>query len=546
VNGRPAPTPTLLRGGLAEYARRPEDVRGPVPLWLSTLLDDPGLGLEVVAGRAGIDVRGPVRWAHISDTPDPTPWLEGGELLLTTGLGVKGSPDLQRKLVAGLAERGVVAVGFGIGVSLAEVPLAMVEAADEHELPLFTVPYEVPFIAVTRRVAHHTFAEHYATLRSAVDLHRQVLAAVVAEQGVRGVLETVGRAMPAAALLAFDFSGQELARHDPRGRVDDAATIWAAARTEPRTTSGGAARSEAVDGAVVTSGPVRLGEDVEAVVVAVTEEPLVEHEELLFEQGLAGVSLELSRGRSVREATRARVDELLEEVAAGRSTSGTIERALERLGVRPGAPYRVLAIGRPDGFGEARLCSVVEDALLPLGRALVGRLDGVVYALVADGVDDADRVVAALRSRGWSTPRVGRSRPKQDLEALRAALREAHVALALDSPSAVRDVDQLGLPGLLAGIRDDLGATDFVTQVLGPVLEHDRRESSHLLDSLRAYLAHGCRPGPAAEELCVHRHTLAYRLDRVRDLTGRDPRSGEHLLEFGLALELHARVSEAE
>jgi PucR family transcriptional regulator, purine catabolism regulatory protein len=516
-----------------------------VPLWLSTLLDDPGLGLEVVAGRAGIDVRGPVRWAHISDTPDPTPWLEGGELLLTTGLGVKGSPDLQRKLVAGLAERGVVAVGFGTGVSLPEVPLAMVEAADEHELPLFTVPYEVPFIAVTRRVAHHTFAEHYATLRSAVDLHRQVLAAVVAEQGVRGVLETVGRAMPTAALLAFDYSGQELGRHDPRGLVDDATAIWAAARTEPRTTSRGAASSEAVDGAVVTSGPVRLGEDVEAVVVAVTEEPLVEHEELLFEQGLAGVSLELSRGRSVREATRARVDELLEEVAAGRSTSGTIERALERLGALPGAPYRVLAIGRPDGFGEARLCSVVEDALLPLGRALVGRLDGVVYALVADGVDDADRVVAALRSRGWSTPRVGRSRPKQDLEALRAALREAHVALALDSPSAVRDVDQLGLPGLLAGIRDDLGATDFVTQVLGPVLEHDRRESSHLLDSLRAYLAHGCRPGPAAEELCVHRHTLAYRLDRVRDLTGRDPRSGEHLLEFGLALELHARVSGA-
>ncbi len=96
-----------------------------MPLWLPELLDDPGLGLEVVAGHAGVDHRGPVRWAHIADAPDPTPWLEGGEVLLTTGLGVKDDPDLQRRLVAALTRRGVVAIGFGIGVVLDEVPAAM-------------------------------------------------------------------------------------------------------------------------------------------------------------------------------------------------------------------------------------------------------------------------------------------------------------------------------------------------------------------------------------------------------------------------------------
>jgi PucR family transcriptional regulator, purine catabolism regulatory protein len=525
-----------LRTGPPEYAR-PTETRAPVPLWLSTLLDDPGLGLEVVAGRAGVDARGPIRWAHIADTPDPTPWLEGGEVLLTTGLGVKDSPELQRKLIAGLAGRGVVAVGFGTGVSLEEVPPAMVEACDEHELPLFTVPYEVPFIAVTRRVSHHTFAEHYATLRGAVDLHRQVLNAVVSEQGVPGVLATVGQAMPRAALLAFDFSGRELGRYDPAGRADDVEpTLWS--------TAAGEARETALDHRVVTRGAVRLGTDVEAVVAAVTDGPLLEHEELLFEQGLAGVSLELSRGRSVRAARRARVDELLEEVVSGRGTLAAVERALDRLGALPEGPYRVLAVGRPEGVSEVRLCSAVEDALLPYGRLLVGRLDGTVHALVADGVDAAEALVEAMRSRGWPDPRVGRSRPKTELDALRAALREADVALSLDGGAAVRDVGELGLNGLLAGIRDDLGAEDFVDQVLGPVLEHDARESAHLIASLHAYLAHGCRPGPAAEELCIHRHTLAYRLDRIRDLTGRDPRAGEHLLAYGLALELLDRTTE--
>jgi hypothetical protein len=104
-----------------EYAAPTSEARGPMPLWLSELLHDPSLGAELVAGHAGVDRRGPIRWAHISELPDPTPWLEGGELLLTTGLGVKDSPRLQERFVAGVAARGVVALGFAIGVSLEQV-----------------------------------------------------------------------------------------------------------------------------------------------------------------------------------------------------------------------------------------------------------------------------------------------------------------------------------------------------------------------------------------------------------------------------------------
>lgn len=518
------------------YDRDDGDVRGPVPLWLSELLDDPGLGLELVAGRSGLDTRGPIRWAHISDTPDPTPWLEGGEVLLTTGLGVRDDRHLQERLIGALAARGVVAVGFGVGVSLDAVPEAMQSACDAHDLPLFTVPYEVPFIAVTRRVSHHTFEEHFATLRSALTLHRQVLAAVVAEHGVPGVLGTVGAAMPGVALLVFDFSGRELGRHDTHGTIEQigAEKVWAA-------TLAAGHQQLALAGKTVVARNLRLGDEVEGVVVAIADEPLVEHQQLLFEQGLAGVSLELARTRSVREAHRSRVDELFDEVASGRATVPSLERALERLGVRVRGPYRVLAVARPVGVSDAHLCATVEDAVRPLGRPLVGRLDGIVQALVPDDGDPTEVVLAAAAARGWPDLRLGRSRRKHDLGALGAAVREARVALQLQTEGGVRDVDDLGLTGLLAGVRDELGASDFISQVLGPVLEHDRSQDTRLLDSLRAYLAHGCRPGPAAEELCVHRHTLGYRLDRVRDLTGRDPRSGEHLLEFGLALALHDR-----
>lgn len=520
---------------LHQYDFAPWETRYPVALWLSALLDDPSLGLEMVAGHAGMGTRGPIRWAHIADTPDPTPWLEGGELLLTTGFGVKDNPALQERFITSLADRQVVAVGFGVGVSVPEVPEAMSRAADACELPLFTVPYEVPFIAVARHVARHTFEEHYATLRSAVDLHRRLLATVLADRGVGGVLATVGSAMPRAGLAVFDYLGRELGIHDPAGLIaGDTEVLWTVAAMGDQEVRW--------PDRVVTSAAVRFASEVEAVVVAVTDEPLLEHERLLFEQGVTGVSLELSRGQSMREATRARADELLEEVAAGRGTAASAQRALARIGTPVTDTYRVLAVAPSTGMPVARLCTVVEDALVPVGRPVVGRLHGVVHAIVPGGRDDdADRIVEALRLRGVDRPRVGRSRIKSDLDGLRAALREASVALNAEAAGLVRDVDQLGLRGLIAGMRDDLGVDDFVRQVLGPILDHDERESTRLVDSLQAYLAHGCRPGPAADELCVHRHTLAYRLDRIKALTGRDPRAGEHLLEFALALELFER-----
>jgi purine catabolism regulator len=503
---------------------------------LRQLLEDPGLGLELVAGGRGLDARGPVRWAHISEIPDPTPWLEGGEILLTTGLGVRNSEDLQRRLVEGLDARGCPGVGFGLGVVLDAVPPAMIEAANQAALPLFTVPYELPFIAVTKRVSREVFAEHDATLRSAITLHRSVLAAVLGGAGINGVLESAARMMPEFGFAVFDYYGQVLARRSRTGTtVLDPQRVWAAigGPRPPRdyfTTQ--------IDGAVVEGCVIRMGDEVEAVLVVVGASALHEHERLLLEQAVTGVSLELARGLSVRESHRTRVDDLIGEILENRISQRALVAHLERLGLAADEPYRVLCVRTADQSNLRALCGVVEDALGG-SQCAVGRHGGSVYCLVQppDG-DHANRVAAGVGSRGWTGVQIGRSRIKHQAEALDAGLRESHTAATRSNGDTITDVDGLGLHGLLAGLGSDEASQAFVARVLGPLLEHDRRESSHLIDTLHAYLHHGCRPGPAATQLGVHRHTLAYRLERVAALTGRDLRNGDAIVEFGLALRL--------
>ncbi|MBV9805522.1 MAG: PucR family transcriptional regulator ligand-binding domain-containing protein, partial [Solirubrobacterales bacterium] len=59
------------------------------------------LDVRLLAGERGLQL--PVRWVHISELLDPTPWLSGGELLLTTGMQLQ-TPAQAREFVGRLAD----------------------------------------------------------------------------------------------------------------------------------------------------------------------------------------------------------------------------------------------------------------------------------------------------------------------------------------------------------------------------------------------------------------------------------------------------------
>ncbi|HEY7456039.1 MAG TPA: PucR family transcriptional regulator ligand-binding domain-containing protein, partial [Solirubrobacterales bacterium] len=76
-------------------------------LTVQSLLDEVGLELAAGAGAA----ESPLRWIHISELRDPTRWLSGGELLLTTGIQLD-TAERQRKYVRLLAGSEVAGLGF--------------------------------------------------------------------------------------------------------------------------------------------------------------------------------------------------------------------------------------------------------------------------------------------------------------------------------------------------------------------------------------------------------------------------------------------------
>lgn len=509
---------------------------------LQQLISADQFGVRMLAGEDQAASRPACRGIHLTDTPDPTPWLQGGELIITTGL-LLSTEALQREFVERVAARKCVALGYSAHDAGA-APRAMVETAARVGLPMFELPYQVPLVDVTMFVTRAILDAHYSAMRNAVTLHRRMLAAITQGADLPVILQVAGCELPDYGLVLLDYFGQVLAQHDPGGRLGD--VDWQQLRLHGERAVRSGERSDQADpGRVVSSWGVRVGSETEGFLVAVGQRPVDEHEELLLEQVVAGATMTLARELSIRQARRTLVSELVEGVATNQVSQQVLVERMRKVSLSEDTPFRMLCVPVPPGQGPGDVCRLVEDQLVK-ERPVVGCFDGAVYAIVtADHDGAAADVHGALRRRGWQTP-VGRSRATTGPDGLATAYRECSAA-ARRAPAreGVHDVESLDVVSLLGGDKGEL-AQLVVERVLGPVIEHDLAEGSRLVESLAVFLQQGCKPGPAAAELFVHRHTLAYRLDRIAAITGRDPRSGAHLLEFALALELLTRSTTAD
>jgi purine catabolism regulator len=173
-----------------------------VELTVESLISE--LGLELSSGRGSAKAH--VRWVHITELVDPTPWLKGGELLLTTGIQLTG-PKVQHELVQRLAEHEIAGLGFGTGFAHKKVPVALVNAARKLDFPVFEVPYELPFIAITERVFAQLVDERYELLQRSMasDVLAEALTGNLYPEELQAKLHPFGIGEQ-AAVLAFSMS----------------------------------------------------------------------------------------------------------------------------------------------------------------------------------------------------------------------------------------------------------------------------------------------------------------------------------------------------
>lgn len=180
-------------------------------VYLSELCAVLGAHLVPVNGRS-LPAR-ELTGVHVSELADPTPYLDGGELLLTTGMPLGGSPAATRQYVERLRIRGVHALGIGLGPWLADVPAYLSDACDEAQIHLLAVPDGVPFQNVSRSYWGLSARSGQAELLGSLGTQTSLAQAAMRPGGAAAVIRGLAQALGGWA--AFLPAGTDPARYWP-------------------------------------------------------------------------------------------------------------------------------------------------------------------------------------------------------------------------------------------------------------------------------------------------------------------------------------------
>ncbi|WP_234332647.1 PucR family transcriptional regulator [Streptomyces sp. NRRL S-87] len=475
---------------------------------LEGLLDDAALGLRQAAGGTRAEVYG----VHASEMADPSPYLLGGELLLTAGQELGPDPEAYAAYVARLVTAGVAALGFGLAPVHEAVPEALVRACAEQGLPLMEVPPGTPFTAVARAVWRLMAEARTRELRRVTEAQQALAAAAARPDPVPAVLRRL--AVTLGGWVGVLPTGQAPATGAPAPRPLRLGPAADPLRAVAAERAAGPSPSEDV---LLALGELahRVGAGGPATATATVG---TEH--------LAAYALGRDPVLALALATPARTpgDHTIAGVAAVLLTLLTAHRAPG--GGEAAALVRLLLGGSPgDALGGGRRI-VVHARGAGDPAALAAGLGTALYEAEGPYVRlllPAEHAPAPGPQPGW---RMGVSAPA-DPDGLTVA--DAQAARALERAESARAPlahhAEAGFGGLVGAAE----ARAHAEALLGPLNPVQRA-------TLRSWLAHHGSWDRTAVALDVHRNTVRQRISRAAVLLGLDLDDPDVRMELWFAL----------
>lgn len=512
-----------------------------MPVTLRRLIGRADLRLTVLEPGAPGALDRPVTWVHPTELRDPTRFLDGGELVLTTGGTIPRDTDPDGELsveqvtdefVSRLSGIGACGVGFGVEVHHDQAPESLVTACRRYEMPLLAVPLEVPFVAITKAISRGLMDDEFERLNRGYHSQRRLIAAAGSQGATRAIvrrtaeliggwtalLDAQGRAIEVSHVSVERLVEASLpARRDAPAKATFASVNDIDVASFPLFGPSGRLLGHLVAG--------RRGD------VGTLDHSLI---------AVATTLLVLSMNRN------ARADRLIRRVRGaaihdlfGRGPAAVHALVPDIWESLPSEPFRVL---RASGT-TAALTTLHEDLepfdrTSPRGGAEIafGDADDALWILIgsAQAAALAERlveldptvIIGVSAPAWWDT--LARSR--------REALSAASIAAGEGRHGRWMSFERARSTSMLGLLTDDT-AQAFAAAHLGPLLT-PAAERSDLLGTVACWLRNNGRLDPTARDLGIHRHTLTKRLDRAEQLLGRPLSSPDVRTELWFALRI--------
>ena len=373
------------------------------------------------------------------------------------------------------------------------------------------------------------------------DVHLEMVDAVLGGDGLERVAQLAAAAAGAPVAVVVPRLGVRVAGGEPAREALAQVGGYVADRLRDRPAR--------VPDAVAAEVPIASGDELVGAVVLLggPAEPDPHAAEFLHLAAVASLT-EVAIEEARHEVEQNLRGSLLEELRARPDLDpAEISRRARRLGCDLDGGAIVLCAE----LHTERPRHVVATVMGEYPGALAQHVDDRVYGLLPGGPrGTADETVEAARSLAGRLQRHGTvalSSFYADAAELHRGIQEAELVLDVLRRSDAPIAEDIGqgtyrlLFRVLASHPEEVRS--FYEDTVAPIVHYDDQYSTDLAGTLEAYLEHNCNMNATAAAIYAHRHTVAYRLDRVHELTGLDPMLSEDRERLGLGLKAYRIIA---
>ncbi|MFE6170805.1 PucR family transcriptional regulator [Streptomyces sp. NPDC056464] len=439
----------------------------------------------------------------------------------TWAFGLRGADRLLGYLVvsshSGPDEQGQFLLSTLVGLTSAALSLTVARAAQHDDAGELS----------RLRTERETALRQLDTVRSELQLQKTVHETLdrVAARG--GGEDAITRAL-------YELTGLSALIEDRFGNLRS----WAGPdRPDPYPVRSSTSQEEMLSQVAREAGPVRVKDRLIALarprgdvlgVLAIEDPEATANEHTMFALDHAQRSLaqELVHMRELTEVELRLRRQLIDDLLEGTDETSANARA-EAVGHDLQRTHYVVVVHWPGNAANSSFTRAVEQATATTAtRPLITRR-GDRMVLLTEARPDDDAVYAALAHElGTPDGAIGVSTRCDSPDGIPRCYQEALRALEVRQNSRQRSgttfFDDLGLYRILGPGNDLRELEGFVREWLGQLIDYDARHDTELVETLSRYFDCGGNYDDAAATLTVHRSTLRYRLQRIREISDRD------------------------
>ncbi|MGW1402430.1 PucR family transcriptional regulator [Streptomyces sp. NPDC002405] len=298
------------------------------------------------------------------------------------------------------------------------------------------------------------------------------------------------------------------------------------------------------------AGPVRLkdrlltlvrphGEILGVLALVDTRDEADEHTVLALGHAAASLALELAHLRNLAEVELRLHRELADDLLAGTDEPSAYARS-EAVGHDLHGSHYIVVVQWSNRTADDSFAQTVGRAASAVGmRSLLTRRSDHVVLITGDRPHARALYEALARETGTRSGTIGVSAPCDSVDDIPRRYQEAQRALEVRRHCRERYgttfFDELGLYRILGAGSDYRELETFVHEWLGQLIDYDSQHHAAMVETLSRYFDCGGNYDETADSLAIHRSTLRYRLQRIRDISGHDLANVEDRLNLQVA-----------